>query len=124
MPKRILIVAHDPFLAKTRRALLLSAGYEVALADSDDFAVTSVDRERFDLILIGRNSRLSERALDQRLRERYPQLPVLKITQLNENLSLYASRVTDAEPSHVLAAIKEMLAISISVKSWGTHLPE
>jgi DNA-binding NtrC family response regulator len=102
-------VSHDPFLRLTRTALLRNAGYDVIPVESDDRAITSVNNERFDLVLIGRSSTPSTFALDQRLRERYPALPVLKITHDGEKYSPYPTRVTDSEPCHVLAALREML---------------
>jgi DNA-binding response OmpR family regulator len=110
MAKRILIVAHNPLLSSTRKALLISAGYEVDLATSDNLALHAVDHERYDLVLIGRRSTLSDMALDQRLRERYPGLAVLKIADAGESFSAYPSRITDPSPYHVLVAIRELLA--------------
>jgi DNA-binding NtrC family response regulator len=107
--QHILIVAHDPFVRNTRKALLHSAGYEVTSVDSDDLAVISVDRDRFDLILIGSTSLLATTALDQRLRDRYPALCILKIVPVGEPDSLFASRTTGPEPAHVLAAVRELL---------------
>src|ERR1700733_330367 len=109
MSKRILVVAHDPFLRLTRTALLRSAGYEVEAAESDNSAVITVDNERFDLVLIGRRSRGSEIPLDQRLRDRYPHMLILKIVQPFEPPSSYPSRTTDPNPARVLTALKEML---------------
>jgi DNA-binding NtrC family response regulator len=107
--QHILIVAHDPFLRDTRKALLSSADYHVTSVDSDDLAITSVDRDRFDLILIGRSSLLATNALDQRLRERYPALCVLKIVPVGDADSPFASRTTGPEPAHVLAAVRDLL---------------
>src|SRR5271170_1328184 len=106
MSKRILIVAHDPFLRNSRTLLLLKAGYEVITAESDDLAVGLLDNERFDLVLIGRTSRVSPIALDCRLRGRYPDLPVLKIVASEEGLpSPYPSRITNPQPYNVLRTI-------------------
>jgi DNA-binding NtrC family response regulator len=107
--QHILIVAQDPFARNTREALLNRAGYEVTSVDSDDLAVISVDRDRFDLILIDSTSLLATTALDQRLRDRYPALCVLKIVPVGEPDSLFASRTTGPEPSHLLAAVRELL---------------
>jgi DNA-binding NtrC family response regulator len=113
MSKRILVVAHDPFLRLTRTALLRSAGYEVETAESDDSAISTVDNQRFDVVLIGRRSRGSETALDQRLRDRYPQMLILKIAQPFEPPSSYPSRITDPHPARVLMALKNMLERAI-----------
>jgi hypothetical protein len=104
-----LLVAHDPFVRDTRKALLHSAGYEVTSVDSDDLAVISVDRDRFDLILIGSASLLTTTALDQRLRDRYPTLCVLNIVPLGEPDSLSHLAQQDRNPSQVLAAVRELL---------------
>ena len=80
--------------------------------------MTAVDKERFDLVAIGRTSRLSKAALDRRLRERYPEIRVLKIVTAEEPYSLFASRTTDAEPRHVLTAVEEMLFARIAPKSF------
>jgi DNA-binding NtrC family response regulator len=116
--RHILIVAHDALLRESRQALLRSAGYEVTSVDSDELAITAVDKERFDLVVIGRTSRLSKAALDRRLRERHPDIRVLKIVTAEEPYSLFASRTTDAKPRHVLTAVGEMLFARIAPKSF------
>jgi DNA-binding NtrC family response regulator len=105
----ILVVAQDTLLRKSRHELLRRAGYEVTSVDSDELAITSVDNERFDLVLIGCTSPLSKTSLDQRLRERYPEIRLLKIVMAGDHYSLFASRTTDSEPRHVLTAVRDML---------------
>ena len=51
----------------------------------------------------------SRRELDQRLREKYPKLPVLKIQRRGDAASEYSSRTTDAMPQHVVDALNDML---------------
>ena len=109
MPKRILIISHDRILRATRSALLVSAGYEVATAESADEALTLLDSDRFDLALIGRKSLQPGPALDQRLRERHPRLLILKIAEVIEEASQHPSQTTSAVPANVLAALKGML---------------
>jgi hypothetical protein len=50
----------------------------MSVATEDD-AMKSLETEHFDLVLIGRKSESPRQALDQRLREKYPKLPVPKI---------------------------------------------
>jgi CheY-like chemotaxis protein len=109
MPKRILVVAHDSLLRATRVTLLERAGYSVESVITDDEAMKLLETERFDLILLGRKSQIPKTGLDQRLRERYPDLLTLKIQPGGDIVSLYPSRTTDALPQHVLSALKEML---------------
>jgi DNA-binding NtrC family response regulator len=109
MSKRILIVAQISLLRSTRKSLLKSAGYEVESAESDDLAIRAADDERIDIVLIGRKSLLADVALDQRLRERYPALLVLKVADAGESFSAYPSRITDPSPYNLLRAIREML---------------
>ena len=56
-------------------------------------------------------SRLPIKGLDQRLRERFPNLLTLKIEPGGEIVSIYPSRITDAVPEHVLEALKGMLGL-------------
>ena len=109
-PKRILVVAHDPRLRETRASLLENANYAVTTAISDDDALKLLNRRNFDLVLIGRSALLPVRPLDQRINEKYPNLPLLKIDTLSAEPSLYATRTIIAHPGHVLLAIQEMLA--------------
>jgi hypothetical protein len=52
---------------------------------------------------------LPKKDIDQRLREKYPDLLTLKIEGSDLGGSVYPSRMVDAEPPHVLAALHEML---------------
>jgi hypothetical protein len=107
--KRVLVVAHNAPLRTSRVLLLQSNGYYVESVGADDEAMELLENEQFDLILIGRKSQLLIKGIDQRLREKYPNLLTLKIEALGEIESIYPSRMTDAVPEHVIAALKEML---------------
>jgi hypothetical protein len=108
MPKRILVVADDRPLRTTRVSLLESEGYRVESVESDNEAMTALLTETYDLVLLGRNSELHKKGIDQRLREQYPHLLTLKI--VNEaDASIWPSRITDSEPKHVIVALHEML---------------
>jgi DNA-binding NtrC family response regulator len=108
MPKRILVVSDDRPLRTSRVSLLESEGYRVESVESDDGAMTMLLTEAYDLVLLGRNSDLHKEGIDQRLREKYPDLLTLKI--VNEaDASIWPSRITDSEPKHVIVALHEML---------------
>jgi DNA-binding NtrC family response regulator len=109
MSKRILVVSDDPTLGFSRVALLKKAGYLVDSINSDAAALALLEAESFDLILLGRNSQPTSQGLDQRLRERHPDLLTLKIEANAAFPSVHATRVTDARPERVLAALAEML---------------
>jgi CheY-like chemotaxis protein len=109
--KSILIVAHDGNLLQTRKMLLEHAGYTVAAVVSDDEAMTLLETKVFDLILLGRASKIQQLGLDQRLRQKYPNLLTLKIQPDGDIVSTYPSRITDAVPQHVVDALKEMLSL-------------
>ena len=79
MQIRILVVSHDEVLRSSRSTLLLSAGYTVSAVASGDEAVDLIDKNFFDLVVIGRNSLAPTVPLDRRLRELYPHMPILKI---------------------------------------------
>jgi DNA-binding NtrC family response regulator len=108
MPKRILVVADDRPLRASRVSLLESEGYRVESAESDDDAMSMLLTEVYDLVLLGRNSEMHKKGIDQRLREKYPYLLTLKI--VNEaDASIWPSRMTDSGPKHVIVALHEML---------------
>jgi DNA-binding response OmpR family regulator len=65
LPKRILVVAHDRPLKGTRVSLLESEGYRVESVESDDAAMTLLETETFDLILLGRNSGMHKKFLEK-----------------------------------------------------------
>jgi CheY-like chemotaxis protein len=109
LAKRILVVAHDAPLRQTRVFLLEQAGYTVESVGTDDDAMAMLETERFDLILLGRKSLLPKKGIDQRLREKYPDLLTLKIEGADADQSIYPSRITDNAPANVLTALSEML---------------
>jgi DNA-binding NtrC family response regulator len=107
--KHILIITHDAALLATRAALLRTAGYSVSTAENVDQAIALLDTNTFDLALIGRRSLMPGKAMDQMLRERYPELLILKIAEIIEEASQYPTRTTISVPADVLAALKGML---------------
>jgi DNA-binding NtrC family response regulator len=107
--KRILVVAHKQPLRESRLEILQREGYCVQAVETDDEAMLTVQNVPFDAILIGRKSRLLQKGIDQRLREKYPELLILKIESTSEPSSVYPSRITDSAPRHVLEALHEML---------------
>lgn len=58
--KRVLVVAQDAPLRETRVMLLSAVGYTVTSVSSDDDALRLLETDRFDLVLLGRSSELSE----------------------------------------------------------------
>ena len=115
MRKRILVVAHYPPLKSSRVEMLNKAGYEVEAVESDDAAMALLATEHFDLVLIGRKSQLSEKGLDQRLRERYPHLLILKIESAGPGTSVYSSQIIDSQPKHLMDALKHLLGDALSL---------
>jgi hypothetical protein len=74
---------------------------------------------QFGLIPIGRNSFLPKMGIDQRLREKYPDLLILKIVSSGDFDSIYSSRNIDSHPSHVLKASNEMLSDGVRLIALG-----
>lgn len=110
MPKSILVVAHDRPLRERRARLLQNEGYLVKSVETDDDAMAILENEPFDLVLLGRGSLLPRKQIDQRLREKYPDLLILKIeSSRGIERSIYPSRMTDSEPGHVLEVLHQML---------------
>lgn len=108
LQKRILVVAHDCALQESRVAILRTRGYDVESVDTDDHAMQMLGLDRFDLVLLGRQSLIPKTGVDQRLREAYPEMLILKIEKCGDQ-SVYASRSTASRPEDVLQAIREML---------------
>lgn len=102
------MVAHDCALQASRVALLQARGYVVEAVDTDDHAMQMLGMDRFDLVVLGRKSLIEKTGIDQRLREAYPQMLILKIEKGGDH-SVYASRSTGSDPEAVLQAIREML---------------
>ena len=106
---RILVAAHDRAVQESRVAILRSQGYIVESVGTDDEAMALLDMERFALVVIGRDAPAPTPHLDQRLRELYPAMPILKIDR-GSSVSNYASRTVAPDPYEVLAAVRDMLA--------------
>ena len=109
LAKRILVVAHDRPLKETRVSLLQSQGYIVDSVETDDDAMKLLEIEHFDLVLLGHQSALPIKGIDQRLREKYPSLATLKIETAGVRHSDYPTRVIDSAPQNVIATLHEML---------------
>jgi ActR/RegA family two-component response regulator len=109
LAKRILVVAHDRPLKETRVRLLQSQGYSVDSVETDDDAMKLLETEHYDLVLLGHQSALPVKGIDQRLRERFPNLATLKIELVGVRHSDYPTRVSDPAPQNVIAALHEML---------------
>jgi hypothetical protein len=102
MLKRILVVSEDAGVATTRVLLLRANGYNAQSANSDVEALSTIEREDLDLVLVGTHSRLMHMAVRARL------LAV-------ETYGLYGERdgkpcgLTNASPANLLAAVVEMV---------------
>ena len=81
----------------------------MSTAETVDQAIALLDANPFDLALIGRRSLMPGKGMDQKLRERYPKLLILKIAEIIEEASQYPTRTTISVPADVLAALKGML---------------
>ena len=103
--KGILVVCHDRSLRLTRMSLLEAAGYRVESVARDHEAIARLEVEQFDLVLIGRSSSLPQRIKDQRLREKYPDLLIVRIDRVDRGQSTPALRTADPHPRLTLNAM-------------------
>jgi hypothetical protein len=115
LAKRILVVAHDRPLKESRVSLLQSQGYSVDSIEIDDDAMKLLETEHFDLVLLGHQSTFPIKGIDQRLKERFPSLPTLKIEIAGVRQSDYPTRVTDPLPQTVIAILHEMLGDEVEL---------
>ncbi len=109
MSKRILIVSHDVTLRQTRSLLLERAGYCVSTAEGAAMALQMLETDAFDLIVMGRDSLGDKKGATQIIRERYADLPILKIVEVSEEGNRFASRITNRVPENILTALREMM---------------
>ena len=68
-----------------------------------------MEQNKFDVVLIGRNSHWPEAGLDERVRIAYPNQLIVKIAQPGEPKSIFCSRITDSFPTNVLEAVNEVV---------------
>ena len=115
--KNILVVSHDPILRSTRVALLKASGYEAEAAEDDNDALARLEIVQFDVVLVGRRSDLSQKGIDQRVRERYPNILILMLEREEESPSVFASRTIDPHPRLVLDALDAMLGQNLQRNS-------
>lgn len=101
--------------------MLNNLGYQVESVESDDAAMEILGEEHFDLVLIGRKSQLTEKGLDQRLRERYPHLLILKIESAGPGTSVFPSRIIDSQPKHLTDMLHQLLGDALSLTP--IHIP-
>jgi hypothetical protein len=78
------------------------------IVETDEGAMELLETEHFDLVLLGHQSALPKKGIDQRLRERFLKLATLTIEIGGVRHSVYPSRVT-AMPQNVIEALHEML---------------
>ena len=109
LAKLVLIVAHYEQIKLSRTKVVKNAGYDVLSASSDDEAILMLDCEVVDLVMIGRRSASAAQGLDQRIREKCPVLPILKIEGEGLSDSRFVSRTVPAEPVRMIAALQELL---------------
>lgn len=96
-------------------AMLNNLGYEVESVESDDAAMGFLEKKHFDLVLIGRKSQLTEKGLDQRLREKYPHLLILKIDSAGPGTSVYSSQIISSQPKHLTDVLQHLLGDALSL---------
>jgi DNA-binding NtrC family response regulator len=104
----ILLVARDNSLRESRAKLIEQAGHAVRGVMSAREAITQLESEPFDLVVVGRHSPGDEVSIDRALREAFPQLKILKIANAFSE-EPYVSRTVDASPVNFLAAINDMV---------------
>ena len=76
-------------------SLLEAAGYRVESVAYDHEAIARLEVEHFDLVLIGRNSSLPQGIKDRRLREKYPDLLIVRIDRIDQGRSAFTSQTAD-----------------------------
>jgi CheY-like chemotaxis protein len=97
----------------TRTAILTWAGYDVAAVETPEEALARLEAERFDLVMVGRRARAEARAAGEIVRERYPSLPILKVSADHEQSEdeKFATLSVDPLPVLVVSAVRELIGV-------------
>ena len=89
-------------LRDLRVRLLESEGFRVESVETDDEAMNLLQTAQFDLVLLGHQSALPEKIIDQRIRERFPNLATLKIEIGGERYSAIQQESLTPHPKKLL----------------------
>lgn len=98
-PLRLLVTDDDPIQLRAAARLLKTLGHSGALATQGQMALDLLERQRFDLVLLDlRMPVLDGLGTLERLRPRYPTLPVVLVSgdDLGANWSFYRDAGADA----------------------------
>lgn len=97
-PKSILVISHKEALRYTCSAVLKSGGYKVLSVAFDDEAMALLEKGDIDLVPIGRKTSEPGVEIDERLRERFPKLLILKIAELDARAMQFIFRAPILTP--------------------------
>jgi DNA-binding NtrC family response regulator len=109
--KRLLVVSNDQSLSSTREQVLSYGGHVVYPALSITEGLEYTQARHFDLVLIGHSVASAERRLFlSRIREGFPHLPVIFISDFAGNGSEPLADVTSSSaPEELLRTTHDML---------------
>lgn len=111
MPARkILNVAYDPALCKTREMLLREAGYKVVTAMGNQAGMKKAKTGKFDLFIVGHADLREQLEMVHWLKENYARKPVLALRRSRYQQLNDADCVADVDdPKEWLQSVEECL---------------
>ncbi len=114
---RVLVVDDEPFVRKFMAAVLLREGHQVTEAEDglDALGRIGTHPEDYDVLVTDITMpRMDGLALAERVRERFPRLPILYVTaQLPEAIKRISARVLRKpfRPQALLSRLREAVAV-------------
>ncbi len=121
---RILVVDDEPSIRETLAMLLVSVGYDVAMAENGAGAVSQLNRTVPDLIVTDLNMpRMSGIELISHVRSRYPSISIVAMSGDYQGEAVPAGIIADRfypkgqHPHHLLTTIASLIATNPARKS-------
>jgi CheY-like chemotaxis protein len=104
--KRILAYGEDSLVISTRAMILQRAGYEVIPTTNAGDVFTLLTGISFDLLLIGDSVRNSSHVqLAQRVRSRFPHLPIAMVQDEREERDPWSTIFVNSAPESLLKSL-------------------
>jgi CheY-like chemotaxis protein len=109
--KRILVVAGDSGLAKTRALVLAAGGYSTASALTTDEAIDKLRESKFDLVVWDFDPMMGEFTLDRLIANLNLGIDTLEVDTFCGRRGKFSTRFSDAHPASILKNVGEMFAL-------------
>jgi CheY-like chemotaxis protein len=105
IPKTVLVVDDDPDFLLQHKALLRHNGLQVLTAEGSESAEAILERQRPDLAVVDLMMETADAGftLCHRIKQTYPDLPVIMVTSVNSETGLDFDTITQEQRSWIKA---------------------